>query len=667
MSHFKNIIATTNNTAVGYRSLSSHLGKDNTSPYDQGLQNAALGAYSLQSNTTGAGNVAVGYKANDTQASPYKTVATGWYSLASGTQSISIGSSGLVARRTTASANKTIAIGTDSTGSPYTQYGNSDIQICQATASDCIAMGTGAQAVSSPYGIAIGKETYAAGFSYAVGDEGIRYGAVAIGNRSQALGGGSIAIGFQGQQSTQFTRALDTDCIAIGTDARAGLQSAYGNHIYCISVGNYAVSQGRNSIAIGATSSATPAQPYGNAIAIGNLTTANFDSAIAIGRSADADRPCAVAIGDGANAEEDECIAIGRNAFARQDRSIAIGYRSTTGTTSPYNIAIGSASSSSRSTRAYGQHTIAIGTDDGNTRTETSGECSIAIGTGVRATANYTINIGCKNSGASNAYEICIGYNCIGSGGSVAIGKDCIAGPNAGATGRNVAIGYQATIADIDNRSVAIGYNATIGVQNAGTQSICIGSNAEVKANTSVAIGPATYVDTDASDAVAIGNGAKVYNSHSSSIAIGQGTVTNTSDGLFCAQANNTITASAANLYINGSNRIGTTSSSAKSKENIVELTQDDLQIVDNLRPVRFTFKEDGTPSIGFIAEEVESLLPEVIVRDSDNEIKTIRYPLLTSVLTHKVKNQQSRIVQLENTVTDLQQQLDAVKQHVGL
>src|SRR3989344_4461525 len=87
--------------------------------------------------------------------------------------------------------------------------------------------------------------------------------------------------------------------------------------------------------------------------------------------------------------------------------------------------------------------------------------------------------------------------------------------------------------------------------------------------------------------------------------------------------------------------------SSERFKTNIDDLSYG-LDTVMQLRPVSFDWKQDfiknGTKQIGFIAEEVNSLIPEVIGHDDKGNIMNLDYPKLTSVLVNAIKELNTKI-----------------------
>ncbi|MDD2935014.1 MAG: tail fiber domain-containing protein, partial [Candidatus Pacebacteria bacterium] len=87
--------------------------------------------------------------------------------------------------------------------------------------------------------------------------------------------------------------------------------------------------------------------------------------------------------------------------------------------------------------------------------------------------------------------------------------------------------------------------------------------------------------------------------------------------------------------------------SSERFKTNINDLTYG-LDTVLQLRPVSFNWKSDfinsSSTQIGFIAEEVNTLIPEVIGHDDKGTIMNLDYPKLTSVLVNAIKEINTKI-----------------------
>ena len=93
-------------------------------------------------------------------------------------------------------------------------------------------------------------------------------------------------------------------------------------------------------------------------------------------------------------------------------------------------------------------------------------------------------------------------------------------------------------------------------------------------------------------------------------------------------------------------------SSSLRYKENIRPLEIDSTKIY-NLEPKSFTLKEGhvstlGNATFGYIAEEVDKVLPEVVRYDKENRPDSLNYQLLTVFLIAEVKKLRTRVDNLE-------------------
>jgi len=86
--------------------------------------------------------------------------------------------------------------------------------------------------------------------------------------------------------------------------------------------------------------------------------------------------------------------------------------------------------------------------------------------------------------------------------------------------------------------------------------------------------------------------------------------------------------------------------SDERLKENVKTVKQG-LHHVDAMRPVAFTYKDDDKEHLGFIAQELEDLVPEVVEEDEQG-FKRVRYAELIPVLVNAVKELSMRVKELE-------------------
>ena len=94
-----------------------------------------------------------------------------------------------------------------------------------------------------------------------------------------------------------------------------------------------------------------------------------------------------------------------------------------------------------------------------------------------------------------------------------------------------------------------------------------------------------------------------------------------------------------------------TVSSDEKLKENI-EVIPNALEKVEALNGVSFTWKRDGTPSAGVIAQDVQKVLPEAVkevtpVKGGDSHL-SVNYHALTSILIESIKELKAEIEELK-------------------
>ena len=88
-------------------------------------------------------------------------------------------------------------------------------------------------------------------------------------------------------------------------------------------------------------------------------------------------------------------------------------------------------------------------------------------------------------------------------------------------------------------------------------------------------------------------------------------------------------------------------SSDIRLKTNVKPLGSE-LDKVMELQPVSYNWKSDNSSDIGFIAQEVEKIFPEVVHTNPTTNLKSIDYPKLTVFLVQALQEQQKEIDQLK-------------------
>jgi hypothetical protein len=84
------------------------------------------------------------------------------------------------------------------------------------------------------------------------------------------------------------------------------------------------------------------------------------------------------------------------------------------------------------------------------------------------------------------------------------------------------------------------------------------------------------------------------------------------------------------------------------------------------LKPVTFRYKHeldpDGIPQFGLVAEQVEKVNPDLVVRADEGKGMSVRYEAVNAMLLNEFLKEHGQVQQLKETVA--QQQKEIVAQH---
>jgi hypothetical protein len=236
--------------------------------------------------------------------------------------------------------------------------------------------------------------------------------------------------------------------------------------------------------------------------------------------------------------------------------------------------------------------------------------------------------------------------------------------------GANTAYGFQALLNNtIGVGNIAIGFQALSGNVN-GNLNIAIGGTSlfsNTAGTDNIALGTSAGSNTTGSNNVDIANPGVA--GESDAIRIGQ----STHDRTFIAgiRGRTTGNADAITVLIDSDGQLDTMSSSRRFKHEIRPMDTASQAIL-SLKPVTFNYKSDNTntPQFGLIAEDVAAVNPDLVVRDQNGPIYTVRYDAVNAMLLNeflkehkKVEEQQARITQLKKdfgaTIAQLTTRLD--------
>jgi hypothetical protein len=247
------------------------------------------------------------------------------------------------------------------------------------------------------------------------------------------------------------------------------------------------------------------------------------------------------------------------------------------------------------------------------------------------------------NSGGSN--NTAVGYEALFSNTS---------GPN------NTAFGYEALYSNSSGKgNAAQGVNAlysnTTGIRNLGIGSNALYSNQTGSYN--IALGfDAGYNVAGGSNNIEIGAEGNAGDNNTIQIGV-QGTQTLTTiAGIYGTP----VTGSA--VYVTATGQLGVLASSERFKTDIAPMPELSEKLMQ-LRPVVFHYKTDpeSITQYGLIAEEVDKVYPELVIRNLEGEIQGVHYEELAPMLLSAVQKQQEKALTEDRRLVAQHEKIDSL------
>ncbi len=321
-----------------------------------------------------------------------------------------------------------------------------------------------------------------------------------------------------------------------------------------------------------------------------------------------------------------------------------------------------------------GAGTLVLNTEDANTATGTAALLLNTMGT--QNTANGTATLVNNSTGSFNSAFGAFALNANMDGtDNTAVGVGALSSNTFG--GGSTAVGSQALASQTGRGgSTAIGERAlasqTDGEANTATGAVAL-ENTTGSRNT--AVGFAALRDSTASDNIALGTGAGA-NVTTASHVICIGTDGNNLDNsCYIGQIFGATSSGGTAVFINSNGRLGTVQSSRRFKEEIKPMNKASEAILA-LKPVTFRYKKEvdpaGTSQFGLVAEDVEKVNPDLIVRDKDGKPYSVRYDQVNAMLLNeflkehkKVEEQGRDIVEQKLTIAELKKEVETVTARV--
>jgi hypothetical protein len=207
----------------------------------------------------------------------------------------------------------------------------------------------------------------------------------------------------------------------------------------------------------------------------------------------------------------------------------------------------------------------------------------------------------------------------------------------------NTAVGYKALYNNTAAENVAVGTEALF--SNTGSGNIALGTDAGVNLTTgdqNIDIG--NIGTAGESDTIRIGTGAfqrRTFIAGISGVAV-----------------------TGATVVVNGSGQLGVAASSERFKDQIKPMDKASEAILA-LKPVTFHYKKQidskDIPQFGLVAEDVEKVNPDLVVRDDKGEIYTVRYEAVNAMLLNEFLKEHRTVRDLKSTVAKQEKQIKAL------
>jgi trimeric autotransporter adhesin len=277
-----------------------------------------------------------------------------------------------------------------------------------------------------------------------------------------------------------------------------------------------------------------------------------------------------------------------------------VGYSAlTNNTTGEYNTGVGESALSSNTTGGFN-----TGVGETALANNTTGEKNTAVGLG---TMVFNTTGGANTAVGFHAMFVTNGHN------SAAVGSEALSGN--GGNG-NTAMGRRALFGTGGSNNTALGFDAAANVTTASNV-ICLGAN---------------VTGNNVDNSCYIGN-------------------------IFGATSSNGV-----GVFVNSNGRLGTMTSSRRFKEEIRPMEQAS-ETLFALKPVTFRYKKEidpegpqGKSQFGLVAEDVENVNPDLVVRDPEGKPYSVRYEQINAMLLNEFLKEHKTMQQLNSTVQKQQE-----------
>jgi hypothetical protein len=288
-------------------------------------------------------------------------------------------------------------------------------------------------------------------------------------------------------------------------------------------------------------------------------------------------------------------------------------------------------------------------------------------------TGNYNTAIG---DNALRLNQTGIGNTAVGyfalhnntADGSTAVGYGALASNTSAIN--NTALGAGALNSNTTGfNNTAVGRSALqhdTGPDNTAHGASALSQNTTGGSNTAVGAG-ALVLNTTGNFNVAIGSGAGLYATAGSyNVYIGAGMLGVAGESNACYIASifgqSVDPATGTSAFVDTNGKLGTVLSSRRFKHDIQPMNKASEAIL-GLNPVTFHYKSDAknTPCFGLIAEDVAAVDPNLVVRDKNGELMSVRYDQVNAMLLNEFLKEHKTVQEQGATIARLEKQIETL------
>jgi trimeric autotransporter adhesin len=241
--------------------------------------------------------------------------------------------------------------------------------------------------------------------------------------------------------------------------------------------------------------------------------------------------------------------------------------------------------------------------------------------------------------------------------------------------GGNTANGFRALFSNTEGSdNTANGFNAlisnTTGEKNTANGRNALFSDTEGAHNTADGFNALGFTTTGSSN-TAIGDRAGAdQTTGSGNVYIGAGMqgVTGENNACYIASIFGQTSSAGTPVLINSNNKLGTMTSSKRFKQEIKPMDKASEAVLA-LKPVIFRYNRQidpaGTAQFGLVAEDVERVNSDLVVRDNEGRPYSVRYDAVNAMLLNEFLKEHRKVQELEATVTEQKRGMDVLTTQV--